>query len=104
MRRGPRLHNSRVESERRGNGALMISAPYSILATRGSAPCLLERIRECFRIVCAVSVQALKILLDGDRKRVAPGESGFIRGGPLQSSLPWHLDSQRPVSIDCRRS
>jgi hypothetical protein len=32
MRRGPRSHNSRVDSERRGSGALNLSAPFHFAA------------------------------------------------------------------------
>jgi hypothetical protein len=34
MRRGPRSHNSRVDSERRGNGALNLSASFHFAARK----------------------------------------------------------------------
>ena len=69
MRRGPRSHNSRVDSERRGEGRTITPAPFSILGYVSRHG--LERIGISVGIARLVTVQALEILFDQDGQVLA---------------------------------
>ncbi len=118
MRRGLRRHNSRVDSERRGEGRTIISAPFSIrqpsLTGRDSEPRvskrpvladgLFQRVGIGVGIPRLVAVQALKILFDQDGQALAGFErllardADAVRTGPIGGVGAWNLDAQPAVA------